>query len=489
MNNYTKTITYDSNYPILNVNFFRRNARFFMALSLAIVDFASLIIASGAALYLRFAILGRPIPVEYLELTPLTLLILTIYLLGGLYAHGLGPVEELRRLTIATTVVFLSMATLSFWFRNTDAYSRGAFIIAWLFVIILVPFGREILRLIAIRQKLWGEPVVVIGFGVLGYEIANFLVNHPKSGLYPIIVVDRRRIDRDDPPRVPVIRAADIIENRELVKWFEGIQTAILVVPEISETFYELIIEERAFKFSRLIIISNAQQCSSLWVRPYDIGGILGLEVGQNLLSKWQKTLKRIVDIGLVIIASPILIPFLLVITLLIRLDSKGGIFYQQTRIGYGGKPLKMWKFRTMYQNADKKLQSFLERYPELQEEWEANYKLKKDPRVTRIGKFLRKFSLDEFPQLINVVKGEMSLVGPRPIVDEEIKFYGVCYKLYTYVLPGMTGLWQISGRSDMSYKSRVNLDEYYVRNWSIWLDIYVLSRTGLVVLGGKGSY
>jgi lipopolysaccharide/colanic/teichoic acid biosynthesis glycosyltransferase len=142
-----------------------------------------------------------------------------------------------------------------------------------------------------------------------------------------------------------------------------------------------------------------------------------------------------------------------------------------------------------MYQNADKKFQSFLERYPELREEWEANHKLKNDPRVTRIGKFLRKFSLDEFPQLINVVKGEMSLVGPRPIVDEEIKFYGVCFKLYTYVLPGMTGLWQISGRSDMSYKSRVNLDEYYVRNWSIWLDIYVLSRTGLVVLGGKGSY
>ena len=142
-----------------------------------------------------------------------------------------------------------------------------------------------------------------------------------------------------------------------------------------------------------------------------------------------------------------------------------------------------------MYPDADEKLKTYLESNPELQAEWDATHKLKKDPRVTRVGHFLRKSSLDELPQLINVLKGEMSLVGPRPIVDDEIKFYGKQYHIYCEVLPGMTGLWQISGRSDTSYVSRVHLDEYYVRNWSIWLDYYIIAHTGMVVLLSKGSY
>jgi lipopolysaccharide/colanic/teichoic acid biosynthesis glycosyltransferase len=142
-----------------------------------------------------------------------------------------------------------------------------------------------------------------------------------------------------------------------------------------------------------------------------------------------------------------------------------------------------------MVQDADRVLQEYLEKNPALREEWESSYKLKNDPRITRVGKFLRKTSLDELPQLINVIKGEMSLVGPRPIVDDEVKFYGKSFRLYTQVLPGMTGLWQISGRSDTSYDYRVSLDEYYIRHWSIWMDFYILVRTVWVVLKHSGAY
>jgi lipopolysaccharide/colanic/teichoic acid biosynthesis glycosyltransferase len=142
-----------------------------------------------------------------------------------------------------------------------------------------------------------------------------------------------------------------------------------------------------------------------------------------------------------------------------------------------------------MVQNADRLLHEYLQQHPELREEWERDQKLRNDPRITRVGRFLRKTSLDEFPQLWNVLLGEMSLVGPRPIVEDEVKRYGSLFALYTKVRPGLTGLWQVSGRNDTTYAERVAMDAYYVRNWSPWLDLYILARTVWVVLFGKGAY
>ena len=148
-----------------------------------------------------------------------------------------------------------------------------------------------------------------------------------------------------------------------------------------------------------------------------------------------------------------------------------------------------MWKFRTMVVGADQMLERYLDQHPELQSQWNASFKLKDDPRITKFGSFLRKSSLDEIPQFWNVLKGDMSLVGPRPIVDDEVKRYEARYGEYTRVRPGITGLWQISGRNDADYDRRVLLDDYYVRNWSIWLDIYILSQTPWAVLNRKGAY
>jgi lipopolysaccharide/colanic/teichoic acid biosynthesis glycosyltransferase len=153
------------------------------------------------------------------------------------------------------------------------------------------------------------------------------------------------------------------------------------------------------------------------------------------------------------------------------------------------GKKFKTWKFRTMVPNANQVLNEYLQKNPDLLHEWQTTFKLQNDPRVTRLGKVLRKLSLDELPQLWNVLIGEMSLVGPRPIIDDEIGYYGDRYDLYSFVMPGITGLWQVSGRSDTSYEGRVSLDEYYVRNWSIWMDIYIMARTASVILLRKGAY
>lgn len=197
----------------------------------------------------------------------------------------------------------------------------------------------------------------------------------------------------------------------------------------------------------------------------------------------------RILDITLILLAMPYILLFFVVISIMIVLDSRGGVIYKQTRIGKGGREFKAYKFRTMVLNADQVLQEYLDKSPELKAEWLATHKLKQDPRVTRVGAILRKASLDEMPQFWNILIGEMSLIGPRPIVEAEIEKYGRCFELYKQARPGLTGLWQVSGRSDTSYKRRVELDEYYLLNRSLKLDILIILKTVLVVLSRKGAY
>ena len=205
--------------------------------------------------------------------------------------------------------------------------------------------------------------------------------------------------------------------------------------------------------------------------------------------SFFKSFMKRLLDLVIVILGGSFALPLLALIIILIRSGSTGSIFFGHTRIGENGKKFKMWKFRTMFQNADQMLEEYLNKFPEIREEWKAGHKLKNDPRVTRVGIGLRESSLDELPQLWNVLKGEMSIVGPRPIVDDEINYYAEKFDYYKRVKPGITGWWQVNGRNDTTYEERVGLDEYYVRNWSIWLDVYILIKTVWVVLRREGAY
>ena len=207
----------------------------------------------------------------------------------------------------------------------------------------------------------------------------------------------------------------------------------------------------------------------------------------RNLVSKnW---IARIFDISLILFAAPFIILAFLVITVLIKLDSPGPVFYRQRRIGRFGRKFHIYKFRTMVQNADQNLQNYLDSSPELKAQWLATHKLKKDPRVTRLGSMLRRLSLDELPQIWNISIGDMSWIGPRPIVDAEVEKYGKCFDLYIQVRPGLTGLWQVSGRNNTTYERRVELDEYYIRNRSLKLDLQILWKTVSVVLKKDGAY
>jgi Undecaprenyl-phosphate galactose phosphotransferase WbaP len=220
-----------------------------------------------------------------------------------------------------------------------------------------------------------------------------------------------------------------------------------------------------------------------------DFGGVLGLTTSNKLKMAWNLWIKRFMDIVIVVLGGILVLPFLLIIALLVKLSSPGPVLYGHKRLGTDGKHFTAYKFRSMVMDAHERLQRLLESDPEIKKEWEKNHKLQNDPRVTAIGRFLRRTSMDEIPQLLNILKGEMSLVGPRPIVDEEVSRYGEDFGWIFSVKPGLTGMWQVSGRSEADYTARVFYDTYYLQSWSVWLDIWILFMTFGAVIRGKGAY
>jgi Undecaprenyl-phosphate galactose phosphotransferase WbaP len=212
-------------------------------------------------------------------------------------------------------------------------------------------------------------------------------------------------------------------------------------------------------------------------------------DASPRLLCGRRRSVKRAVDLGVCLLLLPVLLPVMGVIAVAVRAGSPGPIFYGHERIGRGGRRFTILKFRTMVQGADELLDSYLASCPRLAEEWSETQKLRHDPRITRVGKFLRATSLDELPQLWNVLRGDMALVGPRPIIDEELPRYGPAVQLYQQVRPGITGIWQTSGRNELSYDQRVRLDVMYLRRWSVGMDLWLLARTAATVWRRRGAY
>lgn len=201
------------------------------------------------------------------------------------------------------------------------------------------------------------------------------------------------------------------------------------------------------------------------------------------------QVLKPLLDLLIVLLALPLALPIGALVAAFIRITSPGPVLYRHRRIGQFQRPLYVWKFRTMFENSESVLERHLRLNPEAREEWERAQKLKDDPRVTPVGRLLRKMSLDEIPQLLNVLAGQMSIVGPRPIVDEERPKYGEYFSAYACALPGITGLWQVSGRSNISYPERVLMDVEYVERWNLRMELKILFKTVLVLLKRTGAY
>jgi len=418
----------------------------------------------------------------------------TIWLFFMLYENvydtQLPSPEKLKRLIKANFFSFILAFFIVGIGKLSDEVSRLMVIILFTYLTLISILSRSLIESILKNIGLITKNVVIVGLDDTAIKIATSILKKTLPNHNILFFVDRKE-------------GKIKIENQEFdVKKLQNIKRLIILNKNIDT----IIISEGAFEkeeaediilkinslFKEIIIVPNLKLWNVLnleHVPAYTLD-ILMLKSKNNLKSVFSNILKYCFDYVIIVILIPILIIVIPIIALLIKLDSKGPVFYIQERIGKNGKIFKVIKFRTMYINSQEILEKFLQENKDALLEWQTYKKLKSyDPRVTRVGRFLRKTSLDELPQIFNVIKGEMSLVGPRPYLPSEAEDMGD-YKDYILLTrPGITGLWQISGRSDLSFEDRLKLDTWYVLNWSLWLDLYIILKTFLVVLSKKGAY
>ncbi|HYO94933.1 MAG TPA: exopolysaccharide biosynthesis polyprenyl glycosylphosphotransferase [Polyangiaceae bacterium] len=437
-----------------------------------------------------------------------------------------SPPEEIRSVTVAASLVYVGSWTVAVLTREGPfgAISHGAWLLGWLISVVLVPIGRGLFRSTCSKKEWWGQPVVVLGAGKVGRAVVSTLQSRPQLGLKPVaildddprkqgtirvawgeddIVIEPVRLEEDDVEEMgtPSTRMAleqfSEVEGVPVVGGLElgpvlsqrlGIRSAVIAMPKMDAAAVLSVIERHADGYTNVLVIPDLFNLAHFGAPTKYLGGVLGIEVQRQLLLRGPRVAKRALDLALTTLGGILVLPILLVLSLIIKFDSRGPVFYPQKRLGQDGVRFLALKFRTMYTDADRRLKELMERDPKLRAEYEEFHKLTNDPRVTRIGRFLRKYSLDELPQLWNVIVGEMSLVGPRPYLESEIPEMDQKESIILRVKPGITGIWQVTWRNSSTFEQRVQLDVEYVRSWSPWLDLYVLARTVPVVLGGTGS-
>lgn len=404
----------------------------------------------------------------------------------GLYPGArLSPVEELRRLAVSITCMFVVWGVGVAMLRgllNAEIFFLAVVYGMCLFVL---PIGRSWSRHILGKYTRWGLPAIICGDDVAAVRLYYWLSDNHHLGLRPVgIVGDRRLLDAtpDEGWYLGSWSDAPAIAEKRNVFW------AVVVPPERQSTSISSLIADYLYTIPQVHVLTELTGLPDHW-NPQRLDGLAGIHLQQNLMLPLPRLTKRCMDFLVAVAGGLVLMPFLCYLALAVKMSSRGPILYGHTRIGRNGRRFKAWKFRTMFQDSGAVLEQYLESNPDAKEEWDRDHKLRYDPRITRIGRFLRKTSLDEIPQLWNVICGDMSLVGPRPIVNDEVPKYGPYYALYTMVKPGITGLWQVSGRNNTTYDERVQLDAYYVRNWSPWMDIVLLFKTIRIVLFAKGAY
>ncbi len=438
----------------------------------------ALLIASG----LRFWALNESFDIMWGVFVVLT------WLIGASLTHllpgwGLGPVEELKRTVTLLATVFGLLAVILFFSKVAEDVSRLTYALTFGISVITVPLMRIRLKRALIALNAWGVPSVVYGAGHTGRHVLKVLQKEQGFGYNPVgIFDDNPSLHNKLIDGVPVLGGTDHVSVSAPI--------AILAMPSLTPESVGKLVDGPLSHYSKVLIIPNLQEVPSLWVRPRDLGGILGLEISSNLYDPFSRILKRVFDLFLTFSSAIFWAPITIMLAGIIWLGDRQNPFYGQTRVGKGGREFRAWKLRTMVVDAEAVLEDNLRKDEALRVEWELYHKLRYDPRITPFGRILRRLSLDELPQLLNVLAGEMSLVGPRPLPayhSEELSER--IAEIRQRVRPGLTGMWQVSGRSELGNDGLERFDAYYVRNWSLWLDLVILVRTIRTVLKGTGAY
>ena len=412
--------------------------------------------------------------------------VIIIWIMNLYPGVALAPAEEIRGFTIASLLSHTGINVSRYIIYEKIDSIFVAFVFSFVFSPIILMITRDIMHSIIVRVKMKGIPAVIFGAGETGRIMADRMLNAKRISYVPVLILDDDIRSGDSYRGIPIIH--NTLLGPELVAKY-NIKMAIVAMPNLEQKKLTEMINHSVSAFRYNVLIPDFFTINNIWMTVRDFDGILGFATSHRLKMRWNLGIKRFLDLFLVSLGGLIILPFLLFIALLIKLSSPGPVIYGHRRVGLNGKHFNAYKFRSMVMDADKKLENVFDADPRLKDEWDASHKLRDDPRVTKIGKILRRISFDEFPQLINILKGEMSLVGPRPVTDPEINKYGENAMRVLTVKPGLTGLWQVSGRSDTDYSERVSYDLYYIQSWSVWLDAWILYRTPKAIVKGKGAY
>ena len=457
-----------------------------------VTDYLAIVLAEHTALWLQglfrveaSSLMALPWDYQYIYIPGMLLLIM---LQADCYRFNRPSLDVARDVFKGSCFGFLMYILVIFLMRNSMQVSRyyaGCFLV---FMLLYMALGRYLLGRLILRAGCLKERVLLIGAGRTAerllsafqedfcycYKVIGVLDDHPVSEKlprqYPLLggFGDAARIIRQQDVRTVIIAAPGLSEDR--------LRSLLMSIQHLTDTVL----------FTPSLVGSplGSVEISTLFVEQLTI-----IKSKNNLSRRINRLTKFVFDMVVTLLGIIVISPLLLLLAVLVGIDNKGSVFFAHRRIGRNGREFPCYKFQTMVSNADEVLVRHLSENAAARKEWESSFKLTNDPRVTRLGAFLRKTSLDELPQVFNVLKGEMSLVGPRPIVRAEVEKYGENIREYYMVRPGITGMWQTSGRSDTTYEERVAMDTWYVRNWSVWIDMKYLVKTFGAVLGKKGAY
>jgi Undecaprenyl-phosphate galactose phosphotransferase WbaP len=407
----------------------------------------------------------------------------------GLYTRRFSYWDEIKMLWKVVFFSTLAMFTVLFLGKIGEQVSRTVLVVMSIISIPLLPIIRTNAKKLLIFLGLLKSKVLILGAGKTGEMILNALQRDKNLGLNVVGFLD------DDPEkigkRVGGIKIHAGVDKAQKYIGRCGIEDVVIAMPGCKKEKLIMLVNRLQHKAQNILLIPDLFGITVLGtnLQHFFQEQAIGLEVKNNLARPVNILIKKVFDLVVSSILLIILAVPMMIIAMLIRTTSNGPAIYFQKRKGKNDRTFRCYKFRTMYSDADTKLDNLLKNDERTRNEWNNNWKLKEDPRVTKIGKFLRQTSLDELPQIFNVLKGEMSLVGPRPVTKKEIDdYYKDQAQLCFCVPPGITGLWQVSGRSNTSYDYRIAMDSWYVRNWNLWLDIVILFKTVRVVMKREGA-
>ncbi len=477
-----------------------RHIRYWLSvLGLAVADGLSFVLAhflfrAGASVPALVLFQGRQLNASAPPIDVFTVLALTfvaVRYLSGDYGRRQLFWDGAKTTTIALMIT--ALPDLGMMLLGGNAYHKTPILLSWLSLLFLVPIMRQGMRFVMSRAGVWQIPTALIGTGARSAEIFQALQGSLSLGFDVrwLVIEDTttspppglghlKPIHSTDPTRIAITVCR------------EGCKEAIVTAKDMQSSHFSEVVQRLLEVNVPVAIIPSLSRLPLANVSTNYFFGrdILMMQVRSNVQRLPWRIIKRGFDIAVSFILLLLLSPVFAAVAVAIRRTDPGSAFYAARRIGRYGKPFACYKFRTMVSDAEARLQAWRLENPELYEEFLKTFKLKNDPRVTPIGNWLRRTSLDELPQLWNVLRGDMSLVGPRPVVQQELTdYYGPASALYMRTRPGITGLWQVSGRSDTSYDQRIILDEWYILNWSFWYDIVILIQTAWIVIARKGAF